>query len=557
MRSVGQPGSYLLEQKDIEHLLEDKFEDCLLSLFDILFLRPLRRMNSDRTHVFVIDALDELTTEQGALFLSLITDEFARLPKWFGLVVTSRPDPEVLRRMAPLEPLMLQADNRSNIEDLMQFTRDRLRQMGLSHSPAILDVLIKRSAGNILYLKQTLTEIQEGRLSIDDTKAFPHGLTSVYARFFERQFNDEARYRQHVRPLLELLTAVNSSLPITLASTILEWDEYELDDALAHLGGLFPVERETIRPFHKSIVDWIVNPDLSGRQFRVSGRRGAEKLLAKLWPEYEHSGAQPFSEHIHYLPPALILIEDWNRLETILTDQRIPLRPTYTYVNRFPGEWDFTKLKKRIFDLNRITWDKASECIPTDNRELEESFTVFMDIASQRTAPWFFELVGANSERPNMPAFFRSDFSDIRCSFHMNPLKVRVYYAVKKAVEALVILGLEVPEHVGTFLTELRKSSLFMNGAYILKDDPDPDILFRGFELAYRGDVIEDDPLFNTMSLKIELDRGGADPSFIKRLLSFGADATGTRQGASLDSYAEKQGDAEVARVIREHLSRK
>lgn len=549
--------SYLLEQRDIEHVLEDKFENSLISLFDLLFLRPLRRIHSDKPLVFVIDALDELNIEQSSHFISLITDGFNRLPKWFGLVVTSRPDPEVLRLMAPLEPMVMQQDSESNVTDLREFTRQKLCDIGEAYSSALLDTLAKRSAGSILYLKHILIEIEEGRLSLKDTGAFPDGLTSLYGHYFVRQFTDETCYRQNVRPLLELMTVVNFSLPLSLAASVLEWDDYEIDDSLANLGGLFPVENDTIRPFHKSIVDWLINPDFSGRRFRVSAKRGAEKLLAKFWPEYMNSGAGPIPDHIQsFVPSALVLVEDWSRLEVLLIDQRIPLRSIYTYVNRFPNDWNFAKLKKRIFDHNRITWEKASQGIPTDNSELIESFSVFMDVASERTAPWFFELVDANSKGPNLPAFFRSSFSDIHCGFHMNPAKVEIYLAVKQVVRTLIMLGIELPEEVRMFLEKLRKSSLFMDGVYLLEKDTDPEVLFKGFELAYRGDVLEEDTRFNTMSLKIELDQGGADPQFIERLLSLGADATGTRKGYSFDAYAEKQGDFEVARIIKEHLSR-
>lgn len=548
--------SYLLNLKlnDIEY----DFKDSLISLFDILFLKPLRHIKSDRPLVFVIDALDELTkfTEQGTPFLSLLTDGFTRLPEWFGLMVTSRPDPELLRRMKSLDPLILQADNESNINDLLQFTREKLRNMGLSPSADIIGNLVNRSFGNILYLKETLAEVQKGRISIENIDSFPIGLSDYYSQFFDRQFSDKFRYRELVKPLLELLTVVNSPLPISLISQILEWDDYKLDDALLELGGLFPLENNCIRPFHKSVADWLVNPDLSGRSVRINGKYGAKKLIAKLWPDYEHD-KRPFTEFINYLLPALLFNEEWDMLESILIDKRTPLLSTYVYVNRFPEKWDFTKIKKRIFDLNRFTWEKASEGIPTDNQELFQSFAVFMDIASHRTAPWFYELIQINSKAPNLPAFFKSSFSDIKCALHMNPIKVRTYYAVKKVLAKLVMLGIELPAKANQFLIELRKSSLYMDGSYLLNESPDPDILFRGFELMYQGDFIENDCLFNTMSLIIELDQGKADPSFVKKLLVYGADATATRKGISLDLYAENQGHIEVAKIIKKHLASK
>jgi len=119
------------------------------------------------------------------------------------------------------------------------------------------------------------------------------------------------------------------------------------------------------------------------------------------------------------------------------------------------------------------------------------------------------------------------------------------------------MLDIEVPVNIHAFALDLCKSSLFMDGSYLLEEDADPDILFSGSELTYRGDVIEGDPLFNTFSLKIELNQGGSDPCFIRKLLSLGADATGTRQGLSLDAYAEMKGDIEVAKIIREHLAQK
>ncbi|TKG95190.1 toll/interleukin-1 receptor domain-containing protein [Puteibacter caeruleilacunae] len=547
--------SYLLDQGFLEKILEDRYEDSLPSLFDLLFLRPLRQIDSKRTMVFVIDAIDELADEQRYLFISLIINEMNNLPKWFRLVMTSRPDPEVLRRIRTLNPFVLEPEDESNINDLQQFAEKRLKEMNQHLSSTIIDHIVKGSSGNILYLKHLLIEIQEGRLSIEDMESFPKGLTSLYCDFFERQFKDVQVYRESVRPLLELVAALEAPLPLDLATSILKWDEYDLDDALVNLGGLFPIENDCIRSFHKSILDWLIDPDLSGRRFRVSAKRGAEKIVAMLWLEYECFGEDFTIDRIRYLLSSLVLTCEWNKLETVLADERVPVRSTYAYLNRFPEDWDLTKLKERIFSLNQVTWDKASVGIPTYNRELEESFAVFTDIASPRTASWFVELVRANYKGPNLPGFFRSGFSDIKCGFHMNPMKVRVYYAVKKVIDTLKMLNIEIPAYVIEFYKELRKSSLFIDGRYLLEEDTDPSNLFIGYELAYRGDLLEDDALFNTMSLKIEVDKGRADPSFVRRLLSFGADATSKWKGESLDSYAEKNGDKEVARIIREHLS--
>ena len=542
--------TYLLDQPDLNKLLGEKYDESLHSLFDILFLRPLRRINRDGMYVFIIDALDEIAEDRRADFLYLLEEEFSRLPDGFRLVVTSRPDPEISRLMGSLDPITLKPDDRDNLKDLAKFARHKLSAISDTVDTEYFNSLAERCGGNFLYMTHLITYLEKGRISLEDTEEFPRGLSGVYNRFFERTFKDKTQYSSLVRPILELLVGFHGVLPLQYVLSILEWNEYKLDEALSLLGSLFPVENGCLRPFHQSLLDWLVDETRSGRKFWVSERQGADLIRKKLWPLYANSKLEEVDALIiEHLPAQLITEQKWAELEQLILDPRIPMRTIYRHVNRFPDAWDFTRLKNRIFSLNEKLWDQARNGIPPYSQEIEEPFLVFLDIISERTASWFFELLALNFRKHRLAAFFRSGFSDTRCVLSFNPAKIRCYYAVKKVLETLSSFQIPIPEDIEQFYKDLRKSSLYMEGAYLLGELDST--VAANFSHVYRGDFLEGDPLFNTFALRIELRMGGADPNFVEKLLTLGAEKDFEINGMDPISYAEKQGDLDVAEIMR------
>ncbi len=141
----------------------------------------------------------------------------------------------------------------------------------------IIEILLNKSEGVFLYLHEILRDISTGIVSIDNLEDLPQGLIGIYTDFVERQFPDLEPYKSKQRPLLELLATCYEPLAIDTACAILRWDDYDRDEALAGMDSLFPLHEARLEPFHKSIIDWLIDPNKSG-PYRVSVKKGHERF---------------------------------------------------------------------------------------------------------------------------------------------------------------------------------------------------------------------------------------------------------------------------------------
>ena len=66
----------------------------------------------------IVDGLDEALVDGRNPIVELLVAEINSLPKWLGLVLTGRPDPELTQRLARYLPVVLRDDDPKNIADL-------------------------------------------------------------------------------------------------------------------------------------------------------------------------------------------------------------------------------------------------------------------------------------------------------------------------------------------------------------------------------------------------------------------------------------------------------
>lgn len=145
--------------------------------------------------------------------------------------------------------------------------------------------ILQRSGGLFLYVECVRQELDEGRLSLDQLDHFPAGLGGVYSRFFRRQCPDPEAYRQTLRPLLEMVLAAQGPFPLDLVRPALNWDAYRLAQALDSTGSFFPVLDNHVRPFHRSLIEWLTDRNNSGPYF-VDRAKGHELIADACWKEF-------------------------------------------------------------------------------------------------------------------------------------------------------------------------------------------------------------------------------------------------------------------------------
>ncbi|MCX7020578.1 MAG: TIR domain-containing protein, partial [Candidatus Sumerlaeota bacterium] len=297
------------------------------TLFDALVLQPLAGgfPVPDRTLLVVVDGLDEASSGGRNELASFIGSEWRKAPPWLRIVVTGRPDPEVKGPLQGLSPFVLDTSSPENEADLREFLARELAPYAPLHrvpDDAIAKI-IERSEGVFLYAECVREELAEGRLSLDHVDDFPQGLGGVYARFFARQFPDAERYCREVAPALDLVLAAREPLPFDTLAAAMGWTARDLNRFRASLGSLFDTTGDRIRPFHKSLSDWLTNPDpgVSGNYF-VDVEEGRKGLAAHGLGQFDHGPETMDNYSLEWLPSHLRETGDEKNLARLLKDFR-------------------------------------------------------------------------------------------------------------------------------------------------------------------------------------------------------------------------------------------
>jgi WD40 repeat protein len=258
-------------------------------LFQELLANPLAahvikggRGPHDR-HLVVLDALDETLDGYGrSELLDLVANEFGKLPKWLGLVVTSRPEAPVMLKLQAFGVQRLDAADPRNLQDLQTYAANWLKKVALppAQREQALPAVCGSSAGNFLYLRKLQEAVEGGVIAPEQlTRAdtLPKGLGQLYLKWFERRFSDPDRYDEKVRPLLELMLAAREPLPVDMAAALLNWGAYGAR-VLDTLGTLCVLEEGCLNFFHKSLRDWLADVEACGRVFFAETVEGHRRL---------------------------------------------------------------------------------------------------------------------------------------------------------------------------------------------------------------------------------------------------------------------------------------
>ena len=293
------------------------------TLFDTLIVQPLSG-NFPRPEgviAILIDALDEATQGGKNQLSELIASEFGRAPKWLRLIITSRPELEVMHPLQELTPYMLDTADPENEQDIREYLSRELKPFTDEKEVPVqaIDTITSMSEGIFLYVEWIRQELALKRLSLGRLDQFPRGLAGVYGQFFSRQYPEITKYRGRISPALETMVSALEPLNLSMIASIFRWDEYEQSDFCQELGALFPITEGKVHPFHKSITDWLTDPE-KALGYYIDPGRGHLRLSDYGWDEYK-MGVKAMSEYmLAHLPAHLISTMRWDKAVTVLTD---------------------------------------------------------------------------------------------------------------------------------------------------------------------------------------------------------------------------------------------
>ena len=293
------------------------------ALFDWLLIDPLR-LGLDggrREHRFlmIIDALDETLRNGRSTLAELLAESAQKLPAWIALVVTSRPEPEVMREFSGFRPRIISAESEENRNDLCIYARSWITGFcGTSDdNNTVLESIVTASQGNFLYLRKLREASENGLIDLSKPHGLPHGLIELYGRWFRHQFSNARVYERYL-PVLEVLAAAEHPVPESLLDRIFGWTKRQRAQMLEGLGSFFERRHDSVAPYHKSLRDWLIDERAAGAHFVVDAEEGRRRIVDALWVDFsehcknrEGSPLDPFCVaelpiHILRMPPDLV-----------------------------------------------------------------------------------------------------------------------------------------------------------------------------------------------------------------------------------------------------------
>jgi hypothetical protein len=279
------------------------------------------------TRYILIDALDEAiavpTSYRGATILDLLALRIEQLPEWLRLVATSRHERAVLERFRGIRTISVSARDPRNRDDIEQYVRRRLsdpRFVALiekqhAEMESVCAELCALSDGSFLYAQQALESLGSELLLFSQLAAQPPGLWKLYDDFFDRTFPDDASYA-NTKELLSVLLSAHGGLTVNQLCKILGVTAVVLEQLLAPLSGYVTNVEDRLTLFHKSLTDWITDPQKARLRFVIEVGGGQARLLeyCQRWSELDDD--YPLRE----LPGCLAESGDIDGMLNVLSD---------------------------------------------------------------------------------------------------------------------------------------------------------------------------------------------------------------------------------------------
>ena len=247
----------------------------------VLLNEPLRALDRNEPMLIVVDALDETKTDDKSEFLELISDEFPDLPKWVKILITSRPELQVKKKLEHFNPLEILPQDDNQQKDLKCFVQGSLPHFKVDS----IDHLVFLCQGSFLYAYYMVKELKEIGAGIEPNLRdyAPMGIS----RFYEKQFK---RLRTGLQPhdpdiLNAFINVVAASsgapLPIKILLKCMNLldEKYKIRNTIINkMSEIIPVHDNCLTVYHKSLTDWFTLVGYQEHEFVADVADGTKRL---------------------------------------------------------------------------------------------------------------------------------------------------------------------------------------------------------------------------------------------------------------------------------------
>lgn len=293
------------------------------TLFRRLIADPLKNINLDEQVVILVDALDESWTDANSNIVNVLYERIEDLPENVKVMVSSRKIPDIIDLLSKYRPFEIDPVFLENINDITDYLDKKFAEQAIADKlkcgeqdiKNLKDLIIDKSEGNFLYIKQFIYGIETERIDINNPASFPDGLVGIYISFFDRIFNKNENY-DDFRPLLEVISTLKEPFSAKELSQILKLSEFEINRRMQILAAFFPERKGCFSPYHKSVVDWLKGEAGAGRRYLLDIERGKKVVCEYFIKRYSQGNYDLYL--LKYLPSHLIESERYNELVDLL-----------------------------------------------------------------------------------------------------------------------------------------------------------------------------------------------------------------------------------------------
>ena len=255
--------------------------DSLSDAFTVLLSEPLHALDRREPMLIVMDALDESETDGKSELLELISDEFPDLPKWIKILITSRPELQVKKKLERFKPLEVLPQDYNQLEDLKCFVKGSLPHFKVDR----IVYLVRKCEGSFLYAYHMVKELKEMDAGVEPNLSgyAPKGISAFYERQFLRL---RTGLQQHDPGSLQALVNVvgaSSGKPLPLKILLkcmnLSDEKYEIRNTIFNImSEILPVYNNCLTVYHKSLTDWLTLEGYEEHAFVADVDDGAKRL---------------------------------------------------------------------------------------------------------------------------------------------------------------------------------------------------------------------------------------------------------------------------------------
>ena len=298
--------------------------------------------------LIVVDALGESKNDVKSDFLELISEEFPELPQWVKILISSRPEMQVRKKLQHFNHIEIRCDDpcdhdsddfedSSDSEDSKDFalgsieilTDDRYHTRDLKlyvqqYLPNLkegaVNCLVSKCEGSFLYAYYLVNDLQKRDLGIEPNldEFVPKGISGFYEKQFKRLQTEllnaiPATESSVLKSIVNVLAASKHPLPIKILFAAMNWSskDYNVREIIISvMSEILPLYEDCLTVYHKSLWDWLTLNGYEEHAFVADVQDGVERLWRACKGVYQDIDCLKSISHFETTPEKMFALQN-------------------------------------------------------------------------------------------------------------------------------------------------------------------------------------------------------------------------------------------------------